>query len=322
MGPAHVENVADLACRTALAYRGVAHINFPVDIQEQDGRRRALQAQRAGPHVGRVRPRSARPAGRGRSAPRGRRCSTPARRSRSSPARARCGAARRAGAGRRDARRADRQGAARQGGGARRQPVHHGRHRPAGHAALAGGAGGVRHAADGRHVVSRTSSSCPKPGQARGRADRPRPDADRAALSRSKSAWSATPAHARRRCCRCSSAKRTAASSRRPRSGMTEWWELMEERGTRTDMPMKPQVVAWELGNDGCADDAIVACDSRHDHHLVPRGTSRSRRGQMFSLLGQPGHDGARPALRDRRADRLSRTASSSRSSATAGSRC
>src|SRR5436190_12076822 len=25
MGPAHVENVADLACRTALSYRGVAH---------------------------------------------------------------------------------------------------------------------------------------------------------------------------------------------------------------------------------------------------------------------------------------------------------
>ena len=34
MGPTHVENVADLACRTALAYRGVAHITFPVDIQE------------------------------------------------------------------------------------------------------------------------------------------------------------------------------------------------------------------------------------------------------------------------------------------------
>src|SRR3954469_860022 len=29
MGPAHVENVADLACRKALSYRGVAHINFP-----------------------------------------------------------------------------------------------------------------------------------------------------------------------------------------------------------------------------------------------------------------------------------------------------
>jgi pyruvate dehydrogenase (quinone) len=33
MGPAHVRNVADLACRTALAYRTVSHINFPADIQ-------------------------------------------------------------------------------------------------------------------------------------------------------------------------------------------------------------------------------------------------------------------------------------------------
>src|SRR6266850_4286305 len=30
MGPAHVENVTHLACRTALLYRGVAHISFPV----------------------------------------------------------------------------------------------------------------------------------------------------------------------------------------------------------------------------------------------------------------------------------------------------
>jgi pyruvate dehydrogenase (quinone)/pyruvate oxidase len=41
MGPAHVENVANLACRTALAYKGVAHINFPVDLQEQDGGERS-----------------------------------------------------------------------------------------------------------------------------------------------------------------------------------------------------------------------------------------------------------------------------------------
>src|SRR5438034_9016355 len=34
MGPSHVENVADLACRTALAYRGVAHIAFPIDLQD------------------------------------------------------------------------------------------------------------------------------------------------------------------------------------------------------------------------------------------------------------------------------------------------
>src|SRR4051794_16947811 len=35
MGQAHVESVTDLACRTALARRGVAHITFPTDLQEQ-----------------------------------------------------------------------------------------------------------------------------------------------------------------------------------------------------------------------------------------------------------------------------------------------
>ncbi len=36
MGPSHVENVTHLACRTALAYRGVAHLTFPVDLQEME----------------------------------------------------------------------------------------------------------------------------------------------------------------------------------------------------------------------------------------------------------------------------------------------
>ncbi|HEY8127166.1 MAG TPA: thiamine pyrophosphate-binding protein, partial [Hyphomicrobium sp.] len=35
MGPAHTENVVDLACRTALAYRGVAHVTMPVDVQTE-----------------------------------------------------------------------------------------------------------------------------------------------------------------------------------------------------------------------------------------------------------------------------------------------
>src|ERR687891_475964 len=34
MGASHVENVAHLACRTALLRRGVAHITFPVDLHE------------------------------------------------------------------------------------------------------------------------------------------------------------------------------------------------------------------------------------------------------------------------------------------------
>jgi pyruvate dehydrogenase (quinone)/pyruvate oxidase len=35
MGPTHVENVTNLACRTALGYHAVTHINFPVDLQEE-----------------------------------------------------------------------------------------------------------------------------------------------------------------------------------------------------------------------------------------------------------------------------------------------
>src|SRR5919108_1564568 len=34
MGPAHVVNLVDLAVRNAVARRGVAHITFPLDIQE------------------------------------------------------------------------------------------------------------------------------------------------------------------------------------------------------------------------------------------------------------------------------------------------
>src|SRR5689334_849381 len=36
MSPSHVEGLADLACRTALAYRGVAHITIPTDIQDEE----------------------------------------------------------------------------------------------------------------------------------------------------------------------------------------------------------------------------------------------------------------------------------------------
>jgi pyruvate dehydrogenase (quinone)/pyruvate oxidase len=35
MGRSHIEDIAHLACRTALARRGVSHINFPVDLQEE-----------------------------------------------------------------------------------------------------------------------------------------------------------------------------------------------------------------------------------------------------------------------------------------------
>jgi len=36
MGAAHLENIAELACRTAMEYRGVAHLCIPVDFQEAE----------------------------------------------------------------------------------------------------------------------------------------------------------------------------------------------------------------------------------------------------------------------------------------------
>src|SRR5689334_21119326 len=36
MSPEHVENIVDLACRTALSYHQVAHITFPTDLQDKE----------------------------------------------------------------------------------------------------------------------------------------------------------------------------------------------------------------------------------------------------------------------------------------------
>ena len=65
---------------------------------------------------------------------------------------------------------------------------------------------------------------------------------------------------------------------------MSEWMKLMEERGTRTDSPMKPQVVAWQLGKQLPAD-AIISCDSG----TIATWFARQilvKRGQMHSLSG------------------------------------
>jgi pyruvate dehydrogenase (quinone)/pyruvate oxidase len=67
-------------------------------------------------------------------------------------------------------------------------------------------------------------------------------------------------------------------------AGMKDWWELMEKRATRPEKPMKPQVVAWELGKR-LRNDAIVSCDSGTiatwwARHIL------ARRGQMHTLSG------------------------------------
>jgi pyruvate dehydrogenase (quinone)/pyruvate oxidase len=67
-------------------------------------------------------------------------------------------------------------------------------------------------------------------------------------------------------------------------AGMKEWDALMVERGTRRDTPMKPQVVAHEIGKR-LRDDAIVASDSGTIATWAARHIP-IRRGQMFSLSG------------------------------------
>jgi pyruvate dehydrogenase (quinone) len=66
--------------------------------------------------------------------------------------------------------------------------------------------------------------------------------------------------------------------------GMRDWWKLMEEQTSRMDKPMKPQVIAWELGKR-LRDDAIISCDSG----TVATWFARQipvKRGQMCSLSG------------------------------------
>src|SRR5437660_4146976 len=60
MGPSHVENVVDLACRTALGYRKVAHITFPVDFQDMKADRKHASKRNVSGHTSDVKAKSAR----------------------------------------------------------------------------------------------------------------------------------------------------------------------------------------------------------------------------------------------------------------------
>jgi pyruvate dehydrogenase (quinone) len=56
MGAAHMRNVAELACRTALARRCVSHITIPVDIQDQELKKDERSKRNRPDHVSSVQP--------------------------------------------------------------------------------------------------------------------------------------------------------------------------------------------------------------------------------------------------------------------------
>src|SRR5689334_5273661 len=51
MGPEHMENLATIACRTAIERRGVAHITVPVDFQEREIANKQRSARNVPSHV-------------------------------------------------------------------------------------------------------------------------------------------------------------------------------------------------------------------------------------------------------------------------------
>jgi pyruvate dehydrogenase (quinone) len=66
--------------------------------------------------------------------------------------------------------------------------------------------------------------------------------------------------------------------------GMKAWHELIEKEGTSTDMPMKPQVVGWELSKR-TKENAIVVSDSGTNTTVWAR-YMYAKRGQMHSCSG------------------------------------
>ncbi len=71
---------------------------------------------------------------------------------------------------------------------------------------------------------------------------------------------------------------------RKAQDGMKDWWKYMERLGTSDHTPMRPQVVAWELGKR-LRNDAIVCCDSGTIATWFARYIP-AKRGQMHSLSG------------------------------------
>ena len=281
MGPAHVENLTDLACRMALAYHGVSHVTFPVDFQEQEVKKRQRSSRNIPNHTSDVRARSARLPDQG-----------------------------------------DLQRAAEILNSGKKVAILAGRGAlnatdeleqtadllgsPIVKALLGKGAvpddspyttGGIgllgtrpsQEAMEDCDTLLLVGSSfpyiefLPKPGQAR--AVQIELDPKRIGLrypvevglvgDSRRSLAELIPLLKR---------KEDRGFLEAAQAGMKDWWKLMEKQATNPEKPMKPEVVAWELGKR-LRSDAIVSSDSGtittwFARHII------ARRGQMFSLSG------------------------------------
>lgn len=281
MGPTHVENITDLACRMAFAYHGVAHITFPVDFQEQEVKQKQASSRNIPHHTSHAYARSAR---------------LPDRMEMEKAAEILNSGKKvaiLAGRGALDATDELEQTAELLGAPIIKALL--------GKAAVpddspytTGGIGllGTRPSQEALEdcdtfLMVGTSfpyiEFMPKPGQARGvqidldpKRIGLRFPVEVGLIGDSKNTLKELIPLLER--------KEDRKFLQVAQAGMKDWWEVMEKRGTRQDKPMKPQVVAWELGKRLRAD-AIVSSDSG----TITTWWARQipvKRGQMFSLSG------------------------------------
>ena len=281
MGPTHVENVADLACRTALAYRGVAHLAFPVDLQEHEVKRRRASKRNIPGHTSDAFARSARLPDEAELARAAEVLNAGTR------------IAILAGQGALHAtdlleRTADTLAAPIAKALLGKAAVPDDSPYTTGTIGLLGTrpSQDVMESCDTLLMVGTSFpyiEFLPRPGQARG--VQIELDAMRVGLrypvevglvgDSARTLEALLPRLER---------KRDRGFLATAQKGMTSWNELMLERATRRDSPMKPQVVAWELGRRLRAD-AIVTCDSGTITTWWARHIP-ARRGQIHSLSG------------------------------------
>jgi pyruvate dehydrogenase (quinone) len=281
MNAPHMENVAELACRTALAYRCVTHVTVPVDVQEQEVKDSDRSKRNKPHHVSSVFSHSARE-------PR-------ADDVRKSAEIINAGKKVVILAGQGALHATDELEQTAELLGAPIVKALLGKACVPDHSPYTTGTIGLlgtkpsQEAMEGCDTLLMVGSSfpyieyLPKPGQARG----VQIDADPTRISLrypmevgivgdSKKSLQALLPHLRR--------KEDRSFLKKAQEGMKDWWEFMDKLGTVSDMPMKPQVVAHELGKR-LRDDAIVTCDSGTIATWWARHIP-AKRGQKHTLSG------------------------------------
>src|SRR5256714_1906881 len=281
MGPTHVENIAHLACRTALAYHGVSHITFPVDLQEKEVKKRDSSKRNIAHHTSDVYARSARLPDRGDLAKaaeilnRGKKVAILA------------------GRGALNAT-DELEQTAELLAGPIIKPLLGKAAVPDDSPYTTGGIGLLgtkpsQEAMEDCDTLLMVGTSfpyiefMPKPGQAAG--IQIELDPKRIGLRYPVEVGLVGDSrNTLRELIPLLKRKQDRSFLETAQAGMKDWWEVMEKQATWREKPMKPQVVAWELGNR-LRNDAIVSCDSGTiatwwGRHIL------ARRGQMHTLSG------------------------------------